>query len=264
MKYQRIECELVIDIVGKRDCAHHQKLGWSKTAWHKHNRGQLLYAENGIMRLYIGTEVYYIPSYHAAWIPQGEEHVVITESKDLVFRTLYLDHSQQSDPFYKKVCVFHVSHLLKKMIEHSECWPLMGDESEEEQSFLHAIKLMLPMQAKDQINMHIPATENDTLNDILQYIEINIENLPNASAVSKEHSMSARTMQRLFVKELKMPYIEYIKLYRIGKALELLTSGEMNVSDVADQVGYNSLASFSNVFYDVIRKRPQYFLKKNR
>ncbi len=262
MKYRRIECEVITSISGQRDCAHHQQLGWSRTEWHRHNRGQLIYAENGIMRLYVGFDVFYIPSFHAAWIPEGVEHAVITESVDLTFRTLYLKHNGLTDPFYNRVAVFHTPQLLCDMISFTARWPMKEKPVAEEQVFLHAIKVILPQFAKNEISIQIPASEDKRLNNIFEQIATELESLPPAGAIARYHGMSERTMNRLFVKEIKMPFSQYVKLLRIITAVEMLTKPGAGVSETALAVGYRSLSSFSNTFYEVLGKRPQYFLYK--
>jgi AraC-like DNA-binding protein len=263
MKYSTIECEAIIYVAGRQDSAHHQKLGWSKTGWHIHNRGQLIYAENGVMRLYTGNEVCYIPSFHAAWIPEGIRHIVVTESTDLIFRTLYLNHRKLTDPFYKTLSVFHVSHLLKTMIEYTERWPLDREPGPEQEAFLRAIKLILPQEAADRVMIQLPATDHELLNQVLEHIRDHLSSLPGASALATRFGISERTMNRLFLKELKMPFSQYIKLFRITRALELLSQPGFNVTEVAEQVGYGSVGSFSNIFHEITGKRPVYFLKKH-
>lgn len=52
-----------------------------------------------------------------------------------------------------------------------------------------------------------------------------------------------------------MPPYQYLKNYRLDRAYEMLESG-MNVSEVADRIGYVSISSFSNTFYQKFGQRP--------
>lgn len=262
MKYLQIECEVISHIVGSRDCAHHQQLGWSRTDWHTHNRGQLIYAENGIMRLYVHEQVFYIPSYHAAWIPEGVLHKVVTESVDLTFSTLYLNHKQQQQAFYKEISVFHVPAILRDMIMYTSRWSMFDKPNAQEQSFLQAIKLMLPDIGTHTIDIQIPASTHEQLTKILQQIETQLEELPPVAEIAREAGMSERTMNRLFIRELKMPFSQYLKLLRITTAIALLGRPGANVSEVSAAVGYRSLSSFSNAFNEVMGRRPQFFLRR--
>lgn len=261
MQYQPIECEAVVKIIGKKVCAFHARLGWSRTDWHTHNRGQLIYAEYGIMRLYTETDVLYIPSRHAAWIPQDVRHRVITESTDLVFRTLYLDCQGLTEPFYGRVSVFHLGSLVREMICYTEKWPLKGEATEQEATFLSAIKLLLPEQATRQVGMHLPTTELPLLRQLIEYLHQSLEEKLRAGAVARRFGLSERTMARLFLKELSMPFLQYLKLIRIIRALELLVQERKNISEAAYLVGYDSVPSFSNSFYEMVGVRPHFFLE---
>ena len=262
MQYKSIECEAFISIINKKDCAFHQRLGWSHTDWHMHNRGQLIYAEYGVMRLYVENEIFYIPSWHAAWIPEGLRHKVVTESIDLIFRTLYLDCNSLPDEFYKQVSVFYADTLLREMILYTERWALHGAADTHETTFLQSIKHLLPEKAKNAIGLHLPTIRHPKLLEINDFILENLDQKLKTVEVARYFGMSERTMARLFLKELTMPFSQYIRLLRIIKAVELLVLPGTNVTEVAFSVGYESLPTFSNNFLEIMGVRPNFFLER--
>lgn len=262
MQYKSIECETFISIIDKKDCAFHQRLGWSHTNWHTHNRGQLIYAEYGVMRLYLENAVFYIPSWHAAWIPEGLRHKVVTESIDLIFRTLYLDCSSLANEFYKQVSVFYADTMLREMILYTERWALHGDADLHEATFLQSIKFLLPEKAKNAIGLHLPAIQHPKLLEIHDFVLENLDQKLKTVEVARYFGMSERTMARLFLKELAMPFSQYIKFLRIIKAVELLVLPGTNVTEVAFSVGYESLPTFSNNFTEIMGVRPNFFLER--
>jgi AraC-like DNA-binding protein len=261
MKYKPIICEASVKIYNKKDCAYHAKPGWSKTEWHTHKKGQLIYAEHGIMRLYTEEKIYYIPSYHAAWIPAGILHMVATESANIIFRTLYLDYTDLKDPFYKKVSVFYVSLLLREMILYTERFKLDDAVTMHETSFLEAVKQLLAKQSDQSIALQLPTTEHPQLDAITGYMEAHLEDKLKAGDIASQFGMSERTMSRLFQKEFNMPFIQYFKLLRMVHAVEMLVLPGRNVSDVAYSVGYESLSTFSNNFNEIMGVRPNLFLQ---
>jgi AraC-like DNA-binding protein len=262
MKHKPINCEASVKIYNKKDCAYHTKLGWSKTEWHTHKKGQLIYAEHGIMRLYTEDKVYYIPSWHAAWIPEGVMHRVATESVNLIFRTLYLDYSELKDPFYKGVSVFYVNPLLREMILYTERFNLEDKATAHEISFLEALKQLVSKQAGASIGLQLPTTEHPQLDEITTFISAHLDDKLKVGEISRQFGMSERTMSRLFQKEFSMPFVQYLKLLRIIRAVELLVMPGKNVSDVAYAVGYDSLPTFSNNFTELMGIRPNLFLQK--
>ena len=56
----------------------------------------------------------------------------------------------------------------------------------------------------------------------------------------------------------------YIRNYRIGKAKQLLVSGNMKVYEVAEEVGYQDSKYFSRVFRQVTGQKPDEYRKNKR
>lgn len=52
---------------------------------------------------------------------------------------------------------------------------------------------------------------------------------------------------------------EFINLIRINKAVDLLKTGEYNVGEVAERVGFNDIYFFSNTFRKIMGTPPKYF-----
>ncbi|MGN6476008.1 MAG: helix-turn-helix domain-containing protein, partial [Flavipsychrobacter sp.] len=59
-----------------------------------------------------------------------------------------------------------------------------------------------------------------------------------------------------------IPFVQYMKLVRIVKAVEQLSIPGKNVTEVAYEVGYESMPSFSNNFLEIMGRRPNTFLEK--
>ena len=88
------------------------------------------------------------------------------------------------------------------------------------------------------------------------------------SKLAVQFGFSERSLYRLFQKDLGMSFIQYLTIRRILKAIELLLEKKLAVNEVALAVGYNSVPTFSNTFYKILRQRPseyingEQFLKK--
>ncbi len=262
MKHKPINCEASVKIYNKRDCAFHARLGWSKTEWHSHRKGQLIYAEHGIMRLYIKDKVLYIPSMHAAWIPQGVEHRIATESVNIIFRSLYLDYSGLKNSFFDEVSVFYVNTLLREMLLYTERFNLDDKATPHEISFLEALKQLLPQQAETKIRLQLPTTDHPQLEMITDFIRQNLDDKISMAAIARQFGLSERTLLRLFQNEWQLSFSQYVKLVRMVKAVEMLMQPGKNVSDVAYAVGYESVPTFSNNFNEIMGIRPNQFLQK--
>jgi AraC-like DNA-binding protein len=214
------------------------------------------------MRLYVRDRVLYIPSLHAAWIPAGVEHRVATESINIIFRSLYLDYSGLSDKFYNSVNVFFANSLMREMLLYTERFNLNDPATEHEISFLEALKQLLPKIAKSKIDLHLPTTVNPNLEPVLEYMHAHFGEKISVPKIALLFGVSERTLSRLFKQELRMSLIQYLKLLRMVRAVEMLVQPGKNVSEVAYAVGYESLPSFSNNFTEIMGIRPNSFLSK--
>ena len=85
---------------------------------------------------------------------------------------------------------------------------------------------------------------------------ISIDTICNSINVSRHHLM------RTFKKETGFTITDFITSYRINIAIELLEKGELNVSQVAEQVGYLDVNYFSKVFKKMTGSSPKNILKK--
>jgi AraC-like DNA-binding protein len=75
-----------------------------------------------------------------------------------------------------------------------------------------------------------------------------LENPPTLEQLGREVGCSSFYLSRLFSQEAGMTVPQYLRKIRMEKAGELLLTGKFNVSEVAIEVGYNSLSHFSRAF----------------
>jgi AraC-like DNA-binding protein len=68
------------------------------------------------------------------------------------------------------------------------------------------------------------------------------------SEVGRRSGLSARTLHRLFLKEVEMSPKDMILLLKVERAKALLRDPRATVTDVALQVGYESLSKFIATF----------------
>lgn len=62
--------------------------------------------------------------------------------------------------------------------------------------------------------------------------------------------MSPSTLYRAFQRTFQTPPIEYLIRYRIHKAMELLTAGDLNVTEIALRAGFNDSNYFARQFHE--------------
>jgi TolB-like protein/AraC-like DNA-binding protein/Tfp pilus assembly protein PilF len=96
-------------------------------------------------------------------------------------------------------------------------------------------------------------------------IEKNISNeLFGVSELAEEMNMSRSNLLRKVKKETNLSVSQLISQIRLKKAMELLRTGSLNVSEVSDQVGFNSTSYFIKCFREYYGYPPGEVGKKDR
>ncbi|WP_348799089.1 helix-turn-helix domain-containing protein [Flavobacterium adhaerens] len=233
---------------------------------HTHTKGQLSYVEGGIAYITIENRTYVIPARHYFWVPQGLEHVLRIGYSATVLRSLYFyAHDDNNNPFYGKLGIYPASELLIQMINFTECWDgrhVTKDDANFE--FLVALKNILPQINSTALPIILPFTDNEQMNKIVSYLEKNMGEPLSLKEISEKFNSSERTMSRLFQSTLQLSFLQYLKTIRMVKAIELLVKTQMSISEIAFEVGYNSLSAFSDTFHEFTHSRPTDMRKINK
>ena len=80
-------------------------------------------------------------------------------------------------------------------------------------------------------------------------LQNNMEDPPSLAQLAAEVGMSVSKLKLLFPKLVGLPPYAYLRQMRMEKAMVLLVERGMNVTEVAMDVGYNSLSYFTKAFY---------------
>lgn len=90
-----------------------------------------------------------------------------------------------------------------------------------------------------------------TTAEIIAYIEKNYDKKITNSSIGEKFNYHPNYISRLMTEHTGMPLHRYIINYRIHRALLLLESGDMTVSQIAESVGMPDLKHFSKCFKSV-------------
>lgn len=231
--------------------------------YHSHTKGQLSYVEGGLAYLQVNEKHYVIPARHYFWVPKGLTHILKMGHSATVLRSLFFyTHDDDKDPFYNEVGIYPINDLLMEMIKYSESWDGHIAPTDNKYRFLSVIKDILPEISHRTLPIALPFTDNERMIPILKFLKKNIAESHSLENISKQFGISPRSLSRLFQQTLGTSFLQYIKLLRIVRAIELMLQTDLSLSEIAYAVGYGSLPSFSNTFFQLTNFRPSDF-KKN-
>jgi AraC-like DNA-binding protein len=135
------------------------------------------------------------------------------------------------------------------------------DDSLLAQHFYETIRLLVAEWCKEPLQLILPHTEDGILGDVTQYIFDNIGEPLTIQTVAQIHGVSGRTLMRHFRSQLGITFGTYLRIARIVKAVEMLSTPSISIIEVAYEVGYNSPSSFSHAFRRLIGMSPQEYLR---
>lgn len=103
----------------------------------------------------------------------------------------------------------------------------------------------------------------DNFNSVIEYIEENLTEDIDISAMAKKAKMSIYEFRRVFSFVAGIPISEYIRKRRLSRAASELIKKKLSVTDIAIKYGYDSASSFSRAFKE-FQGFPPNEISKNR
>jgi AraC-like DNA-binding protein len=262
-----MDIQEILNEIDRPDIAffvNNMHIGAAETPIQKHNKGQLVYAEGGIVHVFIENKHWYLAARCFLWIPAHMEHYFMISSKNVELYNLYFKPGKSEVAFFQQPNIYFANDLLREMILFTRDW--FGNITKQEPAkyyFIKAIQENLPVveSTKHPIVTQHPFPTDPKLFEIAHYLRNNLDTNYTIEEIAEKFGMSTRSLSRKFKENLGMNYVRFLRSLRITQALELLAEQKYNIYEIAMMVGYGSLASFSNIFYKVAGIRPTDYAK---
>jgi AraC-like DNA-binding protein len=225
---------------------------WKRVRYdfHRHSKHQLLYAFSGTLYLETEEGFWILPPERAAWIPAGTKHATTLNNA--------MCYSVSFDPKWmrglgEEVQIMAVTPLLREMISYAAEWKVKSGRRNDFAEKFFGVMAKLCEEAK-QMAYRLPRAKTEMMRHVVEWVAGNPAEaeLAGAARVAK---MSVRTFRRRFPEEMKMGWREYLHVVRMLKGMELLGT-EMNVTEVALAVGFESVSAFSKGFVAFTSENP--------
>ncbi|AGC44018.1 AraC family transcriptional regulator [Myxococcus stipitatus DSM 14675] len=219
---------------------------------HSHQRGQLLFAHAGSIRIVLPGMMSMLPPIRVAWIPPATPHRVLIRG-EVEYRSIYLDTSRIPPPT-EGLAILSMTALLREVFERISHAPLETDWEKGVEANLLAVCLD-ELRAAHREPMLLPVPSDARLS------RLNLEALPpELTGLAEAVGASTRTITRIFRRETGMSYQSWRQSWRLLKAVDLLASGE-SVSGVASELGFASDSAFIAFFRQMTGETPGRYLR---
>jgi AraC-like DNA-binding protein len=223
---------------------------------HKHERAQLIYATAGTMRVSTEDGVWVVPPQRAVWMPSGVRHSIVM-SNDVTMRTLYL-RKDAADGMPDVCRVIPVSPLLRELIVRATELPLNYDERGPAG---HVVALILAeLHGIDSLPLQLPMPRDPRLRQLCQALLTAPGDARTLEEWAANVNASPRTLARHFIAETGLTFGAWRQQARVLEAMGRLGGGEP-VTQVALDLGYESVSAFSAMFRRASGASPSHFRK---
>jgi len=223
-------------------------------AAHRHDWGQITYAQEGVIRVAVAGSSWIVPPLRAIWIPPSTVHEVVTLERARL-RALYVHGG--AVPFTDARCrVIEVSALLRESIAALEHAP-----AESAREALLAALILDEMRHAATLPMQIALPDDKRLRALCNLLTAAPGSIATLAEGARRVGASERTLARLFRSELGMSFGEWRRQMRLAHAAALIARG-MPMSQVAAELGYTSQSAFSAMFRKTFGQSPSQFFAR--
>ena len=98
---------------------------------------------------------------------------------------------------------------------------------------------------------------------VKKYIEENYSDPIYISELAELAHVNSSYLSNLFKKTVGMNFTEYLIRFRINKAIELMQTSNLKISETAEMVGYPNYAQFNKIFRKYIGQSPKHYRENN-
>ena len=242
---------------------------------HYHDFCEIVYVADGFTLHSVSGMVNILMTGDIFFIRPGEEHSYINAYQTKIYNIMFRTHelgafeeelsslSGLTDLFSAQLSektigkrILHVPIQSQRSME-STCEKMARECREKKSGWKCSLRARLASFLvqysriyEEQWEAHVLSTYDyyGYIYKILEYVDMNYANPISMNDLSDVTGLSADYMTRKFKAALHMTPSEYIRRFRIARAMELLCTTDLSVSEIAQRTGFSDVSLFSRVF----------------
>ena len=222
---------------------------------HCHKKGQLLFSQQGCMRIALNDSFCLLPPARMAWIPPGVIHRVQIRGA-VGYRSIYIDN-QRHATFSPDVEVFSVTALLREILERIAFADFSMDWQRGAAAHIWAV-------CKDEIHsaqresMRLPLPKDRRLRCLSE-----MGMPPSLQKLAANNGATGKTIGRIMMRETGLNYQQWRQQWRLLKAIELLAE-TYPISEVASILEFASDSAFVTFFKNMTGSTPRVYMGQRK
>lgn len=246
----------------------HQKIKGNSVDDHAHDEHEFFLPLQGEIQIQAGQELLKAGPGKMIYLPPSSTHSFRASSSSEGERLIFMIQprlwkANEGGSFPPSV--ISASQLSKELLFHL----LIHPKTRAARSLLDTLVQTLSEMLEDSglQNMgdiaHLEGRSQDPrIRKALQAISASFDQSLPMERLARESGMSVRNFNRLFLSELGMTPKQAVTLYRIERAKGLLKGARRSVTDVAFEVGYQSVSQFITTFRKATGQLPSEYLSR--
>jgi len=236
---------------------------------HFHPYYEFYYLCKGEVDYLVDGKIYSVRKGDLVVIPPNTLHKSIKNNAARKRILLYLNPSYLDSKFsdsysYPSSGLFH---LYRNNRIPDIFFSLLSEFNEEKnqlmiRSLLYEFIILLSRHKDSEKDIQKTISTNSPVQKVMEYIHSEYTSNISLSSAATALFMNKSYLSRTFKKHTGFTFTEYLNNHRIQTAIKLLEDSSKNISEIAEQVGFNSLNHFCKTFKNHIGCSPLNYRKQ--
>ena len=210
---------------------------------HRHRRGHLIYAAEGILRIEAATGRWLVPPTAAVWLRPETPHRLMTPVT-VQAQGIYIREDVAVDLTFED-CVLHVSPLLRELI--NAIAHLEDQHTQSRRTTLLGDLLVEELRSKPRLPFHLPWPVDPEMQQVCQALAHDPSDSTTAEMWAGRLAMSTKTFYRRFQRSTGVTFGKWRQQMRLMSSLAMLLQGTP-ITRVALSSGYESHSAYATSF----------------
>lgn len=244
-------------------CAFRPHVANTEVQLHQHPWAQMVFSSRGVVRVHTGKKAFTVPPWRAVWIPPATMHTA-TVLEDAQLHSLYFLADIEAGGWTRDAStwpdcqVIEVRPLLRELVTALTEDDLDGLPSSRYRSLVELILLEIHKAPVLALGISLPSERRllALCEDFLRDPRLD----RSLADLCQGVGASVSTINRLFQAEVGCSFVDWRKQALLTQALTLAAKGH-SVSQIAFELGYSSLSSFSFMVTQLVGMPPSKALK---
>lgn len=208
-------------------------------------RGQLAFCFDGVMRVEIGEDRWFIPDRHGIWIPPGQVHRVTTGSPvEMQTFRIHPRHAARAG-MPEGPTMVRATPLMRGIARRLAPWATNALTPAERRRL--AWVAFDEMARLERADLRLPGARDARVAAAMAHLLTRPQDAQNLARLADRVGSSERTLSRLFQAETGLSWREWRDRMRFMLALEGVQEG-MSSTALAARLGYSNTSAFVAAF----------------